>query len=170
MKEQIWAAIVGCLDANAQQPNIDELLTDAVMQVIEAAQPTRMPVKYVGKRDTYSDGLYNTGDWQKDQVKLVEVSTAKKMLEHTDVYVSGQKEEASEIVDPVHPVGDEAPHLDEARQAVMAMRSVKAVAEFVANNFSGATLDLPKGSKVEDARLEAIRMIDKYHVPHIEEK
>lgn len=168
MKELIWAAIVECLDAHAAEPNIDEQLTDAVMQVIESAQPTREPIQYIHHRPTYSDGLYGTGDWVKDQVKMVDVQTAKKMLAHPDVYISGKKEEATETVDPVQPLGDEAPHLDEARQAVMAMRSIKAVAEFVANNFSGAKLEIAKGVGVEGARLEAIRMIDKYHLPHIE--
>ena len=165
MKEKIWAAIVECLDTHASEANIDELLTDAVMQAMEAAQPTRLAVKYIGRRDLYSDGLYNTGDWAKDQVKLVEIATARKMLEHQDVYASGEKEEASEAIDPENPIGDEADHLDEARQAVMGMRNKAAVSEFVANSFSGATLNLPQNAKLETYRLEAIRMIDQYHLP-----
>lgn len=165
MKEKIWSAIVECLDANAAESNIDELLTDAVMQAIESAQPVRSPIKYIGRRETYSDGLYNTGDWKKDQTKLVDVATAKQMIEHPDVYVYGGEEEASETVDTTAPLGDEEPHLDEARQSVMGMRSKGAISEFVANNFSGATLQMDKNAKLGDYRLEAIRMIDQYHVP-----
>lgn len=169
MKELIRAAIVECLDQNAAEPNIDELLTESVMQVIEAAQPTRLPIKYIGRRPTYGDGLYNTGDWKTGQVKMVEIATAKQMLDHPDVYASGKPEEATETVDPVSPVGDEAPHLDEARQAVMSMNR-KAIADFVATSFGGAKLDMPANAKIGDVRLEAIRMIDQYHLPHIEQK
>ena len=165
MREKIWAAIVETLDTHAAEANIDELLTDVVMQTIEASQPTRLPVKYIGRRPEYSDGLYNTGLWKKDQVKLVEVAVAKQMLNHPDVYVPGEKAQADEITDGIQPVGDNAPHLDAGREAVMAMGTKKAVAEFVANNFSGAKIDLPKTATVADYRLEAVRMIDKYHLP-----
>ena len=163
MKEKIWQAIAECLDAHAAEKNIDELLTNAVLQVFEAAQPTRMAIKYIGKRERYSDGLYLTGDWVSGQAKMIEVVTAKKMLDHPDVYTSGQKEAASEAVDPDPPLGDEAPHLDEARQAIMGMNK-EAIKQFVANNFSGATLKLPTNTGVGKYRLEAIRMIDQYHL------
>lgn len=169
-KETVWSAIVETLDAHATEKNIDELLTDAVMQVIESVQPTRLAIQYIGRRPSYSDGLYDTGEWLKYQVKLVDVAIAKKMLEHPDVYGTPEVVAADvEIVGtdkaPSKDTPDDAPHLDAARESVMGMRTIKTVQEFVANNFSGAKLEMPKGTKINAYRLEAIRMIDKYHVP-----
>lgn len=165
MRNKIWTAIVDVLDKHHADSDIDEKLTDAVLAVVSATKE-RVPVKYVGARNSYSDGLFETGDWLRGQTKMVEIATAKKMLAHQDVYGQGEESESIDIVDKEDdPDRDDAPHLDEARQAIMAMPDKKSIFEFVANNFGGYTLDLPKNATVDKARAEAIRMIDKYHLP-----
>jgi len=140
------------------------ILSDEPAQTVVVTE--KVPVKYVGSRKAYSDGLFETGDWLQGQTKMVEVATAKKMLAHPDVYGQGEESESTGIVDKEDdPDRDDAPHLNEARQAIMAMPDKKSIFEFVANNFGGSTLDLPKNATVDKARAEAIRMIDKYHLP-----
>jgi hypothetical protein len=165
MRNKIWTTIVDVLDKHHADSDIDEKLTDAVLAVVSATKE-RTAVQYVGARESYSDGLFDTGDWLAGQTKLVDVATAKKMLAHPDVYGPGDEGQATEEVVKVDdPDRDDAPHLDEARQAIMAMPDKKSIFQFVANNFSGATLELPKNATVAKARAEAIRMIDKYHLP-----
>lgn len=43
-------------------------------------------VEYVGKRETYTDNLFGTGDWKRGEVKPVHDLTARKMLRHADQY------------------------------------------------------------------------------------
>lgn len=43
-------------------------------------------IEYIGKRPNYTDSLYGTGDWTKNEVKPVHDVTATRMLKHVDQY------------------------------------------------------------------------------------
>lgn len=45
-------------------------------------------VEYVGKRPTYTDNLYGTGDWRQGEIKPVHDLTARKMFRHADQYAA----------------------------------------------------------------------------------
>lgn len=170
MKKKIFAAVTNVLETQFNSDRLDHLLTDAVMDVINLE--SKVPVMYIGKREHYSDGIWSTGSWTQEQVKLVDPKVAEKMLAHVDVYAPGEATVFAdstadvEIVEPVEKnKRDDDESLEDGREAVLALRTKKQVAEFVANNFSGHTLDMPKEAKVEDYRQEAIRLIDQYHLP-----
>ena len=55
--------------------------------------PTK--VQYVGKRQSYTDSLYGTGDWTKGEIKPVHDVTAVRMLKHTDQYQAPKSEAKS---------------------------------------------------------------------------
>ena len=167
LKKKILSVITKTLDAHASSPEIDRLLADSVEKVLDAEKPPMTAVQYIGKRGIYSDSLYNTGMWIKEQIKLVEVKVANKMLDHPDVYVKAEAkdDEGLEIATGEQPAGDYDETLYEGRQAVMSMQSEEDIRSFVASNFTGAKLELPKDAGIDEMRLEAIRMIDMYHLP-----
>lgn len=70
-------------------------------------------IEYVGKRPTYTDGLYGTGDWKQNEVKPVHDVTATKMLKHVDQYslpravIAPKPAESVEITDTTAGAGEQ---------------------------------------------------------------
>lgn len=155
MKDTLFLACVSAMDAI-------EMPTVKVPVNIE-----KVPVKYVSFRPEYTDGMYGTGLWKKDQTKLIDVDTAKKMFAHPDVYVPGEDQEADEMVDsrPPGPKPDDSPDLEEGRMDVMNMKTKAEIVEFVGKNFGGLKLEMPARALVADYKKEAVRLIDQYHLP-----
>ena len=166
MEGKILSAIVAVLDEHYKSDDLDKRLVKSVMDVFEAENPTRQAVKYIGRRPIYSDGLYNSGEWSKDQVKLVPLLIAAKMLKHTDVYADGEKTDGAEIViPPEEDLKDEDPSLDDGRHAIQVMTRKKQIGEFIHNNISGYNIDLPSTATLAEWKDEAVRLIDMYHLP-----
>lgn len=172
LREQLHQTIIIALAAYANDEDVDVQLTDAVIEVLSAiAEPTvkvfgKLPVKYIGKRPTYSDGNYETGDWVQGQSKMVSESVASQMLAHTDVYVAGESSETAELVnDPVKADDDpESEKLIDAKMAVQNMTRKAAVQTFVETNYNGMKIpdEFTTLSQMKDF---AIRQIDIYALP-----
>ncbi|MCK4786541.1 MAG: hypothetical protein KAV87_22470 [Desulfobacteraceae bacterium] len=137
----------------------------------------RMPVKYIGKRDSYTDGLYKTGlTWKKGETIMVEDGRAVMLLKHPDQYELG---EISKIV----PVSDggvnsvaletkadnekkdddaEADNIQELKDTVSQMGDVEAVKAFAFEKFAGKKLHHNVG--LETAKTQVIQLIDQFGV------
>jgi hypothetical protein len=170
-KEQFKAAIVLCLDTYASDKDIDEQMLASVMEVIkeipepEAVDPERTAVKYVGRRPEYSDGMFETGIWKKDQEKMIPVVTATKMLSHPSVYING---EGTGVIDRVeHSDNDDEKQeeLHNIRNSIYEMTKGIAVRKYIADNFNGLAIDLPKNAPVQKVQEAAIQLIDQYGLP-----
>lgn len=102
-----------------------------------------MPIKYVGKRETYKDGLYGTGYvFTKDQTRMVPVDKGTLMLKHPDIYALGKTTDAI-AQQPAEadkrtgntPEQDEEDHLEDARRSIATMNR-RALANFAKVNFN----------------------------------
>lgn len=176
LKKDIHNAIVVALNAYAQDEKVDEHLTDAVVEVVkeipepEAPQaPVDMvPVKYVGRRKEYSDGLFDTGIWQQGETRLVPKSVAGQMFVHPDVYTMGDMADAAgsePVSDEDKDEGDYSEELQQARDAVQQMTRKAQVETFVKENFGNMEVDLPPTARLDDFKQFAIRQIDIQRMP-----
>lgn len=122
-----------------------------------------MLIQYISHRQWYKDTLYGTGEWLKEEVKDVPDSTAKKMLRHPDVYAT-PREEVGVVVETVSEqpeVSESKDFEQEARDAVAAMSTKEAVADYAQINF-GVTV--PKTLTLENMKQRATTLIDQYGV------
>ena len=173
LAEELKAAVTMALDAYAQEKDLDDYLLKAVTEVLvyhetEAPQAaTMVPVRYIGGREEYSDGLFNTGIWRRGDHKLVPYNVADRMFEHPSVYAPGTVSEANEAIDEPEdkPTDDENESLADARSSVMNMDTKQEVADFVKTNFGGIELDVPKRERLDVHKQAAIVLIDQYHLP-----
>lgn len=132
--------------------------------------PGKVPVKYIGKREVYTDGLYKTGiTFEKGKTEMVNADKAALLLKHPDQYVRGEVEEAptAEVVPPEEmdrsdkdDNDDEESRVQDAKDAVMNMRDADAVREYVKVNFSGAKLHHNLG--LDKAKAKAIGLIGQF--------
>jgi hypothetical protein len=120
-KDYIFSAVVGALaglpDAVFEDKPAAVASVNQQGVTVAAAAEGQLPVKYVGKRQHYRDGMYGSGlTFTRDQVRLVPVNLAKKLLQHADVYVLGNWPAATstgfspsaKLADAQKPVVDEA--------------------------------------------------------------
>lgn len=172
LKDKLHDAVVIALAAYTTSEEVDVHLVDAIADVLAGvAEPKvkvfgQLPVKYVGRRETYSDGLFETGVWVKGQTKMVATAIAGRMLEHKDVYVPGEAADDAEVV-LQQEKSDDAPDSEKlmaAKQAVQNMTRKAAVQDFVAANYNG--LKIPaEYTNLNDMKAFAIRQIDIYSLP-----
>lgn len=176
-KDYAFKAVVAAM-ASLPEENTEELekeIADLKKELAAAPAkganaPGKIPVKYIGKRETYTDGLYKTGlTWEKGQTLMVDPDKAALLLKHPDQYVMGEAGEAPEPVavdddvtdpDDTDKTDDEGSRTQDAKDAVMNMRDIDAVREYVKVNFSGAKLHHNVG--LETAKTKAIGMIDQF--------
>lgn len=154
----------------------DEELLDRIVEAVEdvlisipvekEVVSDQVAVKYVGKRQVYSDGLFNTGFWETGQTKMVTESTASKMFAHPDVYISGEQEESSGSVESSleRKINDDDETLQDARDAVMAMTRKEAVRQFIADNYNGMQIPA-EHTKLDAMKMFAIQQIDLFRLP-----
>jgi hypothetical protein len=175
LKDDIHEAILVVADTIKAKLPDDELIGGIVTvlekyeppkDVVDMAGKKRMPVKYVGKRPTYSDGLFGTGTWNKDEVKLISVSTARQMFNHPDVYIEGEEEESIDVIDideEKKEEDEEDQRLEDTRILVSQMTRKDTVKEFVATNYNG--LKIPDDVvRLVDMKEFAVRQIDRYGI------
>ena len=131
----------------------------------EDVTESKLPVKYIGHRVAYKDGIFQTGVYAKGETKLVPANIARQMFKHKDVYVNGDKTKAESIIletadkksdsDPDNPVD-----IQDAIDSVMNMRDKAAILEFAATQFSNVRLD--KRCTLDNLQQETIQMIHQY--------
>ncbi len=131
-----------------------------------------VPLIYVGFRPTYRDPMYGTGEWQRDQIKLVPPDVAAKMTRHRDVWLETQiakKEEAGALQDPSaieqvaavnHPL-EEQKQLEEldvlkAQIGTMDKAALRAFAE------SHYQQKIDGRLSTDDTRAKVIALVDQY--------
>lgn len=80
--------------AKAADAQLQAALAELEKQGVSAAiNPFDQPVKYIGRRDTFTDNQYNTRlTWQKDQVRYLPGDVARKFLRHRDLFTLGEGE------------------------------------------------------------------------------
>ena len=138
-------------------------------------------IQYIGRRQNHTDTIYSTGDWVVGQVKDVPVTVAAKMLKHEDVYAVGYEQacpvdvgsgrslfsmaawpECSTIVveEKESKSGDDDEDRNQmARDAVAAMSSKDAIADYARINFNQM---IPKTLSLENMKQRAVTLIDQY--------
>lgn len=149
--------------------NMDALVPVPVLTKHHLAPNGFTPITYVGKRETYREGLYGTGlVFTRGQTLPVPNAAAAKMLLHPDQYVLGTLEQASAAT-PAEPAkgtqadADEAEaRMQEQRDAIMRMNTKDAIADFVKTNFNQ---ELDRRQKVADLQAQAISLIDRFGLP-----
>ena len=170
LRDSIHEAIIIALDAYSAEEDVDVHLVEAVEDVLKGldvpkvSAPGLVPVKYIGHRPRYSDGNWDTGWWDKDQVKMIVDSVATKMLVHRNVYVKAEAEDGSEIVQSEEKT-EEIDPLQSARDAVMAMTRKAAVAEFVSANYRGLQIPADYSGNLSQMKAFAVQQMDIYGLP-----
>lgn len=122
-----------------------------------------MIIRYIGHRPSCRDSLYGTGEWLYEQEKEVPEAIGGRMSKHVDVYleVAGNESANSASIEVVE-VKEKAETEDEdqsARDAVAAMDSKEAVAEYVQVNFG---MSINKKFTLENMKQQATTLIDQY--------
>lgn len=121
-----------------------------------------VPVTYIGKRESYTEGTYGTRiAFVKGETKLVPADKARLMFNHPDVYVPGVIEGA-QVAETVTKPGDqsEEDRVQETRDAIANMTKA-GLATFAKTNFS---VDLDGKRTVADLRAQVIGYVDQYGI------
>lgn len=131
------------------------------------------PIMYIGVRERYTDGLFGTGAWERDQIKLVPTEVATRMRVHASVYVETQvakKEVAAgepvktsadlEVVEINRPTEEKKlfDQVEELETQVNGMNKPGLV-DFAKTHY-GQKLDARKS--IADIRTEVVRLIHQY--------
>lgn len=158
------------LEGLVQVPVSMDSLAPAPMLVKHVLAPNGFtPIQYIGRRDTYREGLYGTGlVFARGQTLPVPNAAAAKMLMHPDQYRMGKIHEAADAT-PAEPAkgtqteaDEEEGRLQEQRDAIMRMNTKDAIAEWVKVNFNQ---DLDRRLKVADLQATAIQLVDRFGLP-----
>lgn len=139
----------------------------------------QMFIQYIGHREEYKDALYGSGFWIKGQIREVQDVVAVRMLKHPDTYDVAQPDSSlsqqdgrqlfsmaawpsvtakSQCAKLDSDSGDED-HDQTARDAINAMSSKEAIADYAKINFGQV---IPRTLSIENMRQRAIMMIDQY--------
>lgn len=114
-------------------------------------------IKYVGHRDTYTDGAYGTRiTFNKGQTLMVPDDKATLMLRHADVYAKGKEVKDVAVVATTEEKGDE--QTQNVRDSIANMDKT-ALETFVKVNYS---MDIDKRKSLTALRAEATGLVDQY--------
>lgn len=135
--------------------------------MFEDNKEVRVPVRMIANRDMIRDNIYSTGEWDRDEVKLVPESVSRKLFQHTDVYAPASAEEAKASAAKM--VGEDLKDTGkkQAEEAEQQLRDEIAnmprdtVIEYAATHY-GQTI---KGNlSAENARAALVALVDQYGV------
>lgn len=171
-KDYIFKGVVHALRGLPDNPLAPPAPT-AAPQPVSSAQPSLVPIKYVGRRETYKDALYSGMTFAKGQTRMVPVDKANQMLRHPDVYVRGQiveavtspaAEPAAETKRGANPALDEDTEnrMEDVRRSLQTMNR-RTLANFIRVNF-GREID-PDSMTPEQMRQQASILLDQYGMP-----
>lgn len=130
-----------------------------------------LPVKYVGKRPTYKEGMYGSGlVFEQGQTKLLPADLARKLLGHPDVYAMGTIENAqSGVIDDQDGAKRKAAETEEdEHQRFMTVQALKTMnrahmAKYAKQNFN-MQLD-PEAMQPDEMRAKIIQLLDQFGLP-----
>lgn len=118
----------------------------------------KVAVKYIGKRENYTEGTYGSRiEFKQGQSVLVPVELANKLLRHPDVYVPGNEKKA-EVVEIVQKDTNEPDEVQNVRDQIASMDKV-GLESFAKVNFN---IDLDKRKGVENLRQQVIGLVDQF--------
>lgn len=165
IKDHVFRAVVHQLKAVPDAPAAgDELLKPAGVAPRLAAG--FVPVKYVGKRETYRDGLYQTGiTFTRGETKLVPADKARLMLNHPDQYVPGEAAQLPTVEAP--PAASTQAETDKQEEQAQDVRDQvsrmdkDALVEFAKVHYRA---DLDKRRSVETLRGAVTQLVDRFGV------
>ena len=121
------------------------------------------PIKYVGKRPTYIDGMYGTHTaFVQGETVMVDSDIAAKMMRHPDQYELGKAKGAAPAVEPTaeKPVKE-----DEATQDLRDQINIMdkdSLETFAKNHFR---IDLDKRKSVANLREAVTQLVDRFGAP-----
>lgn len=139
--------------------------TVTVTEDAAVAAGTHIPVRYIGPRPVYKDGIYQTGlVFQKGQSRPVPADKAKLMLAHKDVYELGDTRDlAPTVADPAAErlaqiKKDDNDPINTAVDALAGMTKA-ALTAYTKNHFRQ---DLDQSMKVADMRAHVTNLIHQF--------
>lgn len=188
------SVIAKLLDERPTQEQIDETVSKAVAAALESATkastpaPTRpqgivsggVAVKYIGRRDSWTDGLYGSGlVFAREQVRTLPSDIAGKLLRHPDVFEKVDVAAVAQESAPNQAPTDDTSQLLERGKAqkddkqqdisqvqdlhdmIDRMENKNELAEFALHKYQQK---LNKSSKIETMRTQVKALIDQYGV------
>lgn len=118
-------------------------------------------VKYIGRRDPYSETLYGSGTWAKNQVKAVTAALARELLKHIDVFVEAPLDQETAAQGVLHQrKGDDTSdeQSQELRDRVQHMDKA-ALKDLALTQFR---MKVDGRLSLADTRAQVIQLIDQY--------
>lgn len=124
---------------------------------------TTTPIKYVGKRPTYIDGMYGTRTaFVQGETVMVDSDIATKMLRHPDQYVLGKTKGAEPAVEqPTEKPAKEDETTQDLRDQINIMDK-DSLETFAKNHFR---IDLDKRKSVSSLREAVTQLVDRFGAP-----
>ena len=117
-----------------------------------------VPVKYIGKRPSYTDGTFGTRiNFDRGDSRMVPLNIAKLMLKHPDVYTEGDADAPVVEIAPPRKEEDETQNMRDA----VANMDKESLATFAKTHFN-ASID--KRKAVNDLRIQVTGMVDQFGV------
>lgn len=146
-------ALAGLPDEAASEPRV-------VTRVV-ATNSAYTPIRYIGKRETHTDGAYGTRlTWAQGQTLPVPVAAAAKMLAHPDVYQVGDPITEELAPPPDTKQSDDEDRLQDLRDSINVMTKAGLV-DFVKTNYR---VDLNKSQNIGALRAQAIQLVDQFGI------
>ena len=131
-----------------------------------------LAVKYVGRRDSWTDRLYGTGlTFAKDQVRFVPSESARQLLKHTDLFTedaNAKPAQEKKTDDTEQAMAQAEAQKAEQHAKVNAVADLHdqvnqmtkdALEQFAKDKFN---IDLDKRQKVDDLKKEVHTLIDRF--------
>jgi hypothetical protein len=119
------------------------------------------PIRYIGKRDTYTDGAYQSHiTWNRGETKPVPADIAAKLLQHPDQYQLGDPITTELPPVPVKKADDTEERLQDVRDSIQAMTKA-GLMSFTQTNYR---IKMDKNQPIASMRAQAIQLVDQFGV------
>lgn len=137
------------------------------------------PVRYIGRRDTFTDRLYGSGlTFVKGQVREVPSKTARNFLRHVDLFKEVTEKDGKPMPQDVESADDteqlmkeaaakkaekidEVTNVSDLHDQVARMTTKDTLEKFAKDHFN---VDLDKRQKVDELKAEVHTLIDRFGV------
>jgi hypothetical protein len=157
-KDYLFRAVVHAM-AGMQPPEAPPAPASVAKTIMVDSAYT--PIRYIGKRDSYTDGAYQSRiTWARGESKPVPKDIAAKLLQHPDQYDLGDPitEELPPL--PVKVADDTENRLQDVRDSLQGMTKA-GLMEFTSTNYR---VKMDKNQSVSAMRAQAIQLVDQFGV------
>lgn len=154
----------GVVDALKDLPDGELPATGATATVFTTPAGQKfLPVKYIGRREVYREGMYGTGlVFTQGETKFVVEEKALQLLRHPDVYVPGDGEAVEAAAIEAKP--DDTVETDDLAQIErdsLTRMTKAALTEYAKTRYR---IELDPNMLKDDLRTEVTRLIDQYGI------